>query len=54
MGKKYAGQMNRHLEDDGLTEGWLVVNPRASVTVSTGADFEVKGTVDFVLFCAEN
>ena len=43
-----------HLQDDGLAERRLVVNPGAPVAVAASADLEIEGTVDFVLFSAEN
>jgi len=48
------GVVVKILEEDGLRKGWPVMDPRASIPVATGADFEVEGTVNFVLFCAEN
>ena len=42
------------LQDDGLAESRLVVDPGAPVTMPTSTDFKVKRTIDFVLFGAEN
>ena len=42
------------LQNDGLAEGGLIVDPGAALTVSAGANLEVEGAVDFVLLSAEN
>jgi len=42
------------LEHDGLGKCGFVVKARAGSAVTTGADFEVKRTVDFVLFGPED
>jgi len=42
------------LEDDGLREGGFVVETGAGRSVTTSSDFDVKRTVDFVLFRPEN
>lgn len=42
------------LQDNGLTECGLVVDPGASIAVTAGPDLEVEGTVDFVLLGTEN
>ena len=39
------------LEDDGLAEGGLVVDPAASVSVPAGSNLKLEAAVDFVLFC---
>ena len=41
-------------QEDGLRVGGLDVFSRTSITVSTGADLVVEGTVDFVLLGAED
>lgn len=43
-----------YLQDNGLTECGLVVDPGASIAVTAGPDLEVEGTVDFVLLGTEN
>jgi len=35
--------------DNRLTEGGLVVNARAFITMAAGSDFKVKGTIDLIL-----
>ena len=47
-------RLKKNLENDGLTEGRFVVDPRASITVTASADFEVKRTIHFVLLGSEN
>jgi len=42
------------LENDGLGESGFVVQPGAGGSVTASADFDVKRTVDFVLFRSEN
>jgi len=42
------------LEDDGLGESGFVVEAGASRAVATSADFDVEGTIHFVLFRTEN
>ena len=42
------------LEAHGLAKGWLVMDSSARVSVPTRADFEVEGTVDFVLFSTKD
>ena len=41
------------LEEDGLGEGGLVVDPWASLTVCAGSDLEEEGTIDLVLLCTK-
>ena len=41
-------------QEDGLRVGWFDVFARTTVTVPAGTDFVVEGTVDFVLFGAED
>jgi len=41
-------------EGNGLAEGGSVVKPGASISMSTGSDFEVKRTIYFVFFCSED
>ncbi len=43
-----------YLQDNGLTECRLVVDPGASIAVTAGSNLEVEGTVDFVLLGTEN
>ena len=64
----YVGDVVRHLrhrsgilrisitvlQDDSLRACGFVVQSRALSPVTTGADLEVKRTIDFVLFRAEN
>ena len=42
------------LKNDGLRKGGFVVQTGAGGAVATSADFDVKRTVDFVLFRSEN
>jgi len=42
------------LEDDGLTERGLVVDPRTPIPMSAGPNFEVEGTVHLILLRSEN
>jgi len=42
------------LEKDGLGEGWLVVNPGASLSVGTSPHLEEEGAVDLVLLRSED
>ena len=41
------------LHHDGLTEGGLVVDPTAAISVSAGSDFKVETAVDLVLLRPE-
>jgi len=41
-------------EDHCLTEWGFVVQARACVSVTASANFEVKGTIDFVFLGAKN
>jgi hypothetical protein len=47
-------QLKLHLQDNGLTEGRLVVDSGASIAMSAGSYLEVEGAIDFVLFGTEN
>ena len=42
------------LQNDGLAEGGLIVDPGAAFTVAAGANLEVEGAVDLVLLGAED
>ena len=42
------------LEDDGLAESGFVMDPTASVTVTTGSYLEIKTAVYFVLLSSED
>ena len=42
------------LQHDGLAERRLVVDPRAALAVTAGADLEVEGAIDLVLLRAED
>jgi len=39
-------------DEDGWAECWAVVGSGAAVSMSACSDFEVEGTIDFVLFCS--
>ena len=39
-------------DEDGWAECWAVVGSGAAVSMSACSDFEVEGTIHFVLFCS--
>jgi len=43
-----------NLQNNGLTECGLVVDPGAAIAVTAGPDLEVEGAIDFVLLGTEN
>jgi len=39
-------------DEYGLAKGWAMVGPGAAIAVSACSDFEVEGTIYFILFCS--
>ena len=53
VGRQYRGAVHV-VDQNGLGIGWSIVETGTLVTIVTRANFEVEGTVDLVLFGAEN